>query len=161
MIVRAALIGDAKGICAVWNPLIQDTATTFTSDMKTVAGIQQDIEARKGAYFVVENKDEIIGFASYFPFRGGPGYAHTKEHSINLAPQARGQGAGRALMQALEQHATDQGLHSLWAGISAENPSGVSFHEKLGFTHIARLPEVGFKFGRWMDLILMQKFLRP
>ncbi len=159
MIVRAAVVQDASGICEVWNPWIKDTATTFTTELKTKDGIAQDIIARQGAYFVAEEDGHILGFASYFPFRNGPGYAHTKEHSINLAPQAQGKGAGRALMQALENHAHDQGIHSLWAGISGENPDGLAFHRKVGFTEIARLPEVGFKFGRWMDLVLMQKTL--
>lgn len=159
MIIRAALETDAAEICAVWNPLIKNSATTFTTDLKTPDGIAQDIKARAGAFFVAGESATIIGFASYFAFRGGPGYALTKEHSINLAPEARGKGAGRALMNALENHAREQGVHSLWAGISAENPEGVTFHHKVGFTEIARLPEVGFKFGRWMDLILMQKIL--
>jgi len=159
MIVRAARETDAHAICEVWNPLIQDTATTFTDDLKTADEIRVLIRARNGAFFVAEEAAQIVGFASYFPFRGGPGYRFTREHSINLSPQARGKGAGRALMQSLETHARAQDVHSLWAGISSENPAGVAFHERVGFSHIARLPEVGFKFGRWMDLILMQKIL--
>ncbi|MGB7316450.1 MAG: N-acetyltransferase family protein [Planktotalea sp.] len=159
MIVRAAKASDAAGICDVWNPLIQGTATTFTTDLKTAEGIAADISARAGAFFVAEEAGELLGLATYFPFRGGPGYARTKEHSINLAPNARGRGVGRALMGALEIHARSSGVHSLWAGISGENLQGVVFHERLGFTHIARLPEVGFKFDRWMDLVLMQKIL--
>lgn len=160
MIVRAACAGDAAGICALWNPLIKGTATTFTTAPKTEAQITADISAREGAFFVAAQGDTVLGFATYFAFRSGPGYARTKEHSINLAPQARGSGAGRALMNALERHAKRENIHSLWAGISSENPDGVIFHERIGFKHIARLPEVGFKFDRWMDLILMQKILR-
>ena len=76
-----------------------------------------------------------------------------------LDTPAQGGGVGRALMTAIEAHARSNGVHSLWAGISAENPGGVGFHRALGFVHVARLPEVGFKFGRWMDLVLMQKIL--
>jgi phosphinothricin acetyltransferase len=159
MNIRTATPNDAVGICAVWNPLIEQSATTFTTALKTKDGIAADIAARGGAFFVFERAGIILGFATYFPFRGGPGYARTKEHSINLAPEARGSGAGLALMQALEAHARDAKIHSLWAGIGAENPQGVSFHERLGFAHIACLHEVGFKFGRWMDLVLMQKIL--
>ena len=159
MMIRMATASDSNGICTVWNPLIESTATTFTTELKSAASIECAIAERQGAFFVAEDRGQIVGFASYFPFRGGPGYARTKEHSINLVPASRGKGAGRGLMNALEAHAVEQGIHSLWAGISAENPEGVSFHEHLGFSHIARLPEVGFKFGRWMDLVLMQKIL--
>ncbi|WP_293448764.1 GNAT family N-acetyltransferase [Planktotalea sp.] len=159
MIVRSALTQDACAICDVWNPLIRDTATTFTTSLRTPDEILGSIEARAGAYWVAEVENQIIGFATYFPFRSGSGYAHTKEHSVNLAPTARGLGVGRALMETLELHAKEAGVHSLWAGISAENPAGVAFHERQNFKHIARLHQVGFKFGRWMDLVLMQKIL--
>lgn len=160
MMIRPAKPADADAICRVWNPLIANTSTTFTTAQKTPEDIETTLSARAGAFWVAESDQKIVGFATYFAFRSGPGYARTKEHSINLAPAAQGLGIGRALMHTLENHAKTQGVHSLWAGISAENPAGVAFHEKIGFQHIARLPEVGFKFDRWMDLVLMQKILR-
>jgi phosphinothricin acetyltransferase len=81
------------------------------------------------------------------------------EHTIIIAAEGQGQGVGRALIQAAEQHAKASGVGSLWAGVSAENPKGVSFHARHGYEEITRLPQVGFKFGRWMDLILMRKWL--
>lgn len=159
MILRPAIPADAAEICTIWNPLIAKTATTFTTDLKTEDSVARDIEARAGAFFIAEQDARILGFATYFPFRSGPGYARSKEHSINLAPEAHGRGVGRALMDALETHARGRDVHSLWAGISAENPAGVAFHTRLGFTQIAVLPEVGYKFGRYMDLVLMQKIL--
>ena len=62
-------------------------------------------------------------------------------------------------MQRLESRARDAGAHSLFAGVSAENPAGLAFHARLGFAEVARLQQVGHKFGRYMDLVLMQKFL--
>ena len=147
MIIRAAMPEDAQGICDVWNPLIETTATTFTVDLKAPEAITETIKERNGAFIVAELDGQVVGFATYFPFRNGPGYRHTKEHSINLSPAAAGKGIARRLMQALEDHARAQGVHSLWAGISSENPSGVAFHERIGFTHVARLPEVGKNLG--------------
>ena len=159
MIVRPAEPSDAPQIAAIWNDLIDHSAVTFTTERKTEAGLIADIAHRGAAFQVAEEGGQLLGFATFFQFRGGPGYAYTMEHSIQLAPEARGRGAGRALMAALEGEARAQGVHSLWAGVSGENPAGVAFHTRLGFHEIARLPEVGYKFGRWMDLVLLQKIL--
>ena len=162
MIIRAATEDDARQIADIWNPQIRDTAVTFTTALKTPAGLAQDIAARtaEGKAFLVAEKDgRILGFATYFQFRGGPGYARTMEHSVILSPDTWGQGIGRALMGALEQQARGANVHSLFAGVSSENPRAIAFHQKIGFTRVATLPEVGFKFGRWMDLVLLQKLL--
>ncbi|MFZ5962758.1 GNAT family N-acetyltransferase [Thalassococcus sp. BH17M4-6] len=159
MILRRATAADAPGIVALWNDVIARTAITFTTEPKTIPGITADIAARGDGFMVVEEDGQLLGFATYFPFRGGPGYAFTKEHSVILSPAARGRGMGRALMMQLANAARREGVHSLWAGVSGENPGGVRFHAALGFREIATLPEVGFKFGRWMDLVLMQKIL--
>lgn len=159
MIIRPARRADASAICAIWNPLIEHTSTTFTTTLKTPQGIAEDIASRGGAFLVADTQDGLLGFATYFPFRGGPGYARTKELSINLSDAARGMGMGRALVSALERHAKAAEIHSLWAGVSGENPAGVAFHKRVGFTQVAVLPEVGFKFDRWMDLVLLQKRL--
>lgn len=159
MIIRQATPDDAPQIAEIWNAIIRDTARTFTTAEKSIEAMQADIEARGPAFQVVEIEGQVAGFATYFPFRSGPGYAKTKEHSIILAPAARGKGAGRALMDTLENVARTQGVHSLIAGVAGENSDGVHFHAALGFAEVARVPEVGHKFGRFMDLVLMQKIL--
>ncbi len=159
MIIRPARPEDAEAVMALVNDVIANTAITFTTELKSLQTVQDDIAARGRAFLVVEEDGVAAGYASYFPFRGGPGYARTKEHSVALLPQVRGRGAGRALMAALEAEARREGVHSLIAAVSGENPAGRAFHAAIGFAEIAVLPEVGFKFDRWIDLVLMQKRL--
>ena len=162
MILRHALAQDAGAVATIWNPVIRETAATFTTQEKTIVGLTADFAARAAegkAFLLAEEAGQLLGFATYFQFRNGPGYARTMEHTIVLAPSARGRGVGRHLMAALEDHARAGGAHTLWAGVSGENPAGLAFHRAIGFAEVARLPQVGHKFGRWMDLVLMQKFL--
>ena len=156
--IRPAVKDDFPQIAKIWNQIIRETAATFTNAEKEVAELVQANAAGR-PFFVAEQDGKVVGFATYFPFRSGPGYARTKEHTIQLAPDARGKGFGRGLMEAVEDHARDAGVHTIWAGISSENPDGKAFHAALGYEEIAVLPEVGRKFGRWMDLILMRKVL--
>ena len=156
--IRPAVKDDFPQIAKIWNQIIRDTAATFTNAEKEVVELVQANAAGR-PFFVAEQDGKVVGFATYFPFRSGPGYARTKEHTIQLAPDARGKGFGRGLMEAVEDHARDAGVHTIWAGISSENPDGKAFHAALGYEEIAVLPEVGRKFGRWMDLILMRKVL--
>ncbi len=160
MILRNATAEDAKAIARIMNPVIRDTAITFNSQERNPSEIAKTIETVP-CYMVAEDDGGLLGFASYDQFRKGIGYARAMEHTIVLGDDARGKGAGRALMEALADHARANGVGSLWAGVSAENPDGVAFHTAIGFETIATLPKVGFKFGRWMDLVLMRQWLEP
>jgi phosphinothricin acetyltransferase len=160
VIIRDACAADAAAIAAIWNPVIRDTTITFNPVEKSPDDVAAMIAERQVAHgFLLAEGDSLLGFATYGQFRGGAGYRHTGEHTIILAPQARGGGVGRALMNALCDHAKGQGMHSLFAGCSAENRGAVTFHTAVGFAQVAVLPQVGRKFDRWIDLILLQKML--
>lgn len=162
MIIRDATADDAAAITRYWNPQIRDTAVTFTTLQKDPAQLAAEIVARQAegkAFLVACDARKILGHATYFQFRGGPGYAYTVEHTVVLDPAAWGRGVGRALMQTLEDHARRAGMHSMIAGVSGDNPGGAAFHDRIGYRHVATLPQVGYKFGRWMDLVVMQKLL--
>jgi len=158
--VRAALAQDAGAICAIHNAVIRDTAITFTTAERTPDEVAALIAGGQ-PHWVTEGAGGVVGFATFFPFRKGPGYAHTFEHTVLIAPEGQGRGAGRGLMAALEAGVRAAGGHTLFAGVSGENAAGVAFHAALGFREVVRLREVGWKFGRWHDLVLMQKFLSP
>ncbi|MCF3934252.1 N-acetyltransferase family protein [Acuticoccus sp. M5D2P5] len=162
MNTRPALLTDAAAIVEIWNAIIRDPHITFTTVLKTVDGIGAMIAERQAAgeaFYVGEADGAVVGFATYSAFRGGPGYARTKELSINLAPEARGHGLGRALMGALEAHGRAAGVHSLVAGVSGANADGIAFHKAVGFDVAGILPEAGWKYGVYLDLVLMQKRL--
>ena len=158
MIIRKAIAQDGAAIADFWTPQILETVVTFNSVPKTAQDVA-DMIAQRPCFLVAEIAGTVVGFVTYDQFRGGVGYAHTMEHTIILAPKAQGQGAGRALMEAAIQHARAADVHALWAGVSAENAPAVAFHKSVGFEQIAVLPQVGRKFERWMDLVLMQKRL--
>lgn len=157
--IRPAIAADAEAIAAFWNPQIRDTLVTFNSIEKTPEDIARDIAAKQGqghGFLVTEIDGATLGFASYGQFRGGIGYAQSMEHTIILDPRAQGRGVGRGLMAALLDHARDAGVHVMMAGVCAENDGGLRFHEAMGFAEVAQVPEVGFKYGRYLDLVLMQ-----
>ncbi len=158
MSVRQATAADAGAVTAIWNHYIRETSVTFNSQEKSAEEVAALIHTRP-AFMVALDQGHVAGFATYDQFRGGVGYARTMEHTIQLAPGASGRGLGRALMRAVEDHARTGGAHTMFAGVSGENPEGRVFHARLAYVETAVLPAVGWKFGRWMDLVLMQKFL--
>ncbi len=160
--LRPARAEDAPAIAALLNLWIETTAVTFNPTPKTPQDIEKSIAAKAldgHAFLVATDGPRLLGQASYGQFRAGAGYATCMEHSISLVPVANGQGIGRRLMDAIEAHARSNGAHQMIAGVSGENPAGRAFHERLGYTLIATIPQAGHKFGRFMDLLLMQKFL--
>jgi phosphinothricin acetyltransferase len=101
----------------------------------------------------------VVGFGTFGEFRSWPGYRYSVEHSVHVRADCRGRGVGRALVQALLQEAAGMQKHIMIAGIDAQNVTSVALHEKLGFQVVGELKEVGFKFGRWLDLKLMQRLI--
>jgi len=154
--IRPATPDDADQIATIWNHAIRETTITFNPVEKS-DGEVAELVARD--CLVWDDDGRVLGFARYFPFRGGEGYRFTVEHTIMLHADGHGRGGGRALMEALFAHAKAGGKHTMFAGCSAENAGAVRFHANLGFQEVATLPEVGFKFDRWIDLVLMQKTL--
>lgn len=160
--IRAATPDDIPGLVALMNHWIEQTTVTFNPVPKTdddIARMIADKALLGQPLLVSETEGEVAGYATYGQFRAGAGYAHAMEHSILLLPGQRARGLGRALMTVIEDHARAQGAHAMLAGISGENADGVAFHAALGYRQVAVVPQVGFKFGRWLDLVLMQKFL--
>jgi phosphinothricin acetyltransferase len=100
-----------------------------------------------------------VGFSSFGDFRSWPGYRFTVEHSLHVRADRRRQGVGRRLLLPLFDRAMRLGKHVMIAGVDADNSASRRLHAGLGFREVAHLQEVGFKFGRWLDLVLMQRML--
>lgn len=161
-VIRPATPADYPAILDIWTPVIRDTTITFASELKTPATLAEYVEGRRARgreFLVAEVGGQLAGFATYDQFRGGDGYVHAMEHSIILGPAARGRGLGRTLMAAIEDHARARGAHTMVAGVSGENTAGIAFHAAIGYVHCGTMPQSGRKFGRWLDLVLMQKIL--
>lgn len=150
-------------IAALWTHYIDHSIVTFNPVPKNAADIGHAITQKNSAgdpMIAAYRGEQFLGFATYGPFRNGAGYKFSKEHTIMLNDQAKGSGLGRRLMTALETRATQQNIQSLWAGIAGENTATIDFHTRLGFQHIATIDQIGWKFDRWHDLVLMRKRLR-
>ncbi len=152
--IRTATDADAAHIARLWNGFIRDTTVTFTTLEKSHDQITTLIDSRP---VLVAETDGFAGFATWGPFRAGPGYAHTAE--VSVFAQHPGDGSAQALLAAAESQARTQGIHVLIAGISGENARAIRFFQRQGYAKTAEMPQVGRKFERWLDLILMQKLI--
>ncbi|NHF74067.1 GNAT family N-acetyltransferase [Paracoccus xiamenensis] len=144
-----AIYNDAVAhTTAIWNDTPVDLANraTWLADRRR-AGYPVLVAARDGA---------VLGYASFGDWRAFDGYRHTVEHSVYVRADLRGGGIGCALMEALIARARDLGKHVMVAGIEAGNTGSIRLHEKLGFTQTGLLPQVGVKFGSWLDLAFLQ-----
>ena len=149
-------------IAALWSHYIETSVVTFNPVSKTaedIAGMVQQKTAANEPVFAAHDGATFLGFATYGPFRNGEGYKFSKEHTIMLKPDLGRTGLGRAMMNALEDHAKAHDIQSLWAGITGENTGAIAFHSRLGFEHVSTIPQIGWKFDRWHDLVLMRKLI--
>lgn len=157
-VIRRAEPRDAPSVARILNALIRETTVTFNPTEKSEAElVMMFLETE--VFLVAETDNEVTGFASYNPFRKGAGYAGVKEHSICLEQGTRGKGTGTALLARLERIARREGVRHMVAGVSGENSAGLKFHAKHGYVEVGSMPGIGHKFGRDIDLILMQKTL--
>jgi L-amino acid N-acyltransferase YncA len=163
--VRDAAAGDMHAVREIYNALIPTTTIAWTEERETVRSRMTWFRAQQRAgnpVLVVEQSGVVVGFASYAAFRGEgrwPGYRHTVEHTIHVSQDHWGRGLGRQLLQALTERARAADVHVMVAAVDAENDESITFHERVGFSVVGRMPEVGRKFDRWLDLVLMQRIL--
>jgi phosphinothricin acetyltransferase len=160
--IRDASGDDLPGILAIYNDVIASSTAVYRETPATLDDRRQWFNARQEqSYPVLVAVDDsgILGFASYGDFRAWPGYRFSVEHTVHIRSDERGRGVGTALMRALMRRATEQGKHVMLGGVDADNEPSLRFHDRLGFARAARLHQVGFKFGRWLDLVFVERVL--
>lgn len=160
--IREAVPGDLPAISALYNHAVRDTTAIWNETLSSIEERRCWMDERLAAGFpvlVAEMDGQFAGYGTYGPFRPHEGYRDTVENSVYVAPELQGRGIGGALLDALIERARAQGRHVMVAGIEAENAASIALHAARGFTETARMPEVGLKFGRRLELVLMQKML--
>lgn len=162
--IRPYRESDAPEVLKIINDSILHTSHNYDYEPKKLEEIQAQFSDKLQAglpVLVGEIEEKVCGYATYGVFRAKPGYRRTLEHSIYLNAKAQGKGLGTQMMKRLIKIAENQGYHVMIAGMDSENTGSYRFHERLGFTEVARIPEVAFKFNKWLCLVLMQLIINP
>jgi L-amino acid N-acyltransferase YncA len=163
--IREAARGDVAAITAIQNALLATTTYEWTETPHTEADRHAWLERQRAAghpVLVGVDGGEVVGWAAYGEFRDSekwPGYLPTVEHTVHVRGDQWGRGVGRLLIETLAAHARAAGKRVMVGGIDGSNVDSIRFHERLGFVEVARLPGIGEKFGRRLDLVLMQRAL--
>jgi L-amino acid N-acyltransferase YncA len=155
---------DLAGILAIYNEVIRNSTAVYSEEEFTPARGEAWFAGKREQGFpliVARDASGITGFGTFGDFRAWPCYRHSVEHSVHVRSDRRGQGIGRALVVELMARAAAGAKHVMIAGIDADNAVSIGLHRSLGFTSVGHFHEVGFKFGRWLDLVFMQCILPP
>lgn len=160
--IRNATPADISAITAIYNHAVLHTTSVWNDTPATEIQRLQWLRDRQEAglpVIVAEIDSLVAGYASYGPFRPFAGYKDTVEHSVYVDPAMHRRGLGRLLLEAIIARARENGAHVMVGGIAADNEGSIQLHLKLGFVQTGLMPQVGQKFGKWLDLALLQRVL--
>ena len=156
--IRPATEADLPAILAIYNDAVMKTTAIWNEAPSDLEGRRIWFERRQRLGFPVLVADEggVLGYGSFGEFRPFDGYRHTVEHSVYVLDEAQGKGLGRMLLGALIEEARRLGKRVMIGAIDASNYASLALHETMGFEEAGRLPGVGEKFGKRLDLVLVQ-----
>ncbi len=163
--IRTADLADLSAITEIYDYAVRHGTASFETEPPDVAEMTRRYRALVDSgfpYLVAERDGVVIGYAYAGPYRTRPAYRYTVEDSIYVSPAAQRRGVGRALLEELITRSTARGFRQMIAviGDSAQIAS-IELHRAAGFHYVGNLQNVGFKFGRWLDSVLMQRSLGP
>ena len=162
VVVRDATRDDVPAILAIYNEAVRTSTATYDLEPVDLSERLAWYDGRRAlghGVLVAEEAGRVLGFGSWGRFRAKAGYDRTMEHSVYVDAAARGRGVGRTLLAAVIDSARAAGVHALIGGLDAGNAASVRLHESCGFVEVGRLPQVGAKFGRWLDLAFYELLL--
>lgn len=165
MQIRLATIDDAEAIARIYNHEVEHTTSTFDLVPRTLDDQRAWLAARSGAFAAIvavvssSSGDEVLGFASLSPYKERAAYRTSVENSVYVARAAHGRGIGKQLLSSLLDIAADHGFHAVIARIEASGTASRALHTSCGFGLVGIERQVGRKFGRWLDVALMQCLL--
>ncbi|MBS0446775.1 MAG: N-acetyltransferase [Proteobacteria bacterium] len=153
----------ADAILDIFNEAIVTSTALYDYEPRPQASMEAWFAAKeKGHFPVIGLEDEhgaLAAVGSFGPFRAWPAYKYSVEHSVYVHKDHRGRGLGMQVLRGLTEAARPRNVHAMIGGIDARNAVSIALHERLGFRHVGTLPQVGFKFGRWLDLAFYQLLL--
>jgi L-amino acid N-acyltransferase YncA len=160
-VIRDAAAADAAVCAAIYAPYVLETAISFEREPPAAGEMTRRItEAQRAhAWLVLEQDDDVVGYAYGGPFMSRAAYQWATAVSVYLAPGRRRTGAGRALYEALFERLSARGHRTALAGIALPNDASVGLHRALGFEHVGIYRRVGWKLGRWHDVAWYQRAL--
>jgi len=162
MLIRDATAADVPSILAIYNEVLATTTAIYDERPSSLEERAAWVEQRRqhGLPVLVALADgEVVGFSSFGEWRARPGYRYTVEHSVHVRADRRRRGIGRALLEALFPRAAGLGLHVMVGHIDAQMTASRELHRRLGFETVGIFREVGYKFDRWLDLVVVQRFI--
>lgn len=157
--IRAATYDDAEAVAAIYRPLVTETTISFEEEPPDAQEMARRIAHTTDSYpWLVARRDgAIAGYAYAHRHRERSAYRFSVEVSVYVAQEARGKGIARALYSELFARLSERGFHNAFAGIALPNDASVALHERSGFVKIGVFEEIGFKFGRWIDVAWYQR----
>jgi L-amino acid N-acyltransferase YncA len=161
-LIRPAKTSDIPAITRIYADAVTHGTASFEltpPDEAEMARRMNELTSKGFPYIVAESGGELLGYAYAGPFRTRPAYRLTVENSVYVAPNAHRKGVGRALLAALIEASEKAGHRQMIAviGDSTKQQASIALHAAAGFKHIGILPDTGFKHGRWLDTVLMQR----